>query len=83
MNFTSWIIIFFIIAALYLCYKYQKVDKIMTKKIIKKNNYKKIREDVSPHMYYSAGPFDEYIWNYPDQGGKSIKSQRSKYVGTY
>ena len=80
---SSLIIILFIIAGFYLINKYQQVQK--KPKVISKlelpelkkpsrNNYMANR-DIIPYMTYSAGPFDESIWRYPDQGGKTITSQ--------
>ena len=73
------LIIVIAIAAIYLMYKYMNVkkDKSITKPFKKEYSYGNFREAM-PHMYYAAGPFDEYIWGYPNHGGKTIKSQTAK-----
>ena len=84
---TSLIIIFLLFAVFYLVYKYQQIGKNNIK-IIKapkqlpkrKNNYMSHR-DIMPHMTYSAGPFDEYMWKYPENGGNTITSQTASPYG--
>lgn len=81
MNFGTFVIIFIFIAIIYLYYKYKKIENYKEptiKKIQPKKIYnKQCGREALPHMTYSAGPFDEYIWGYPCNGGKSIKSQRA------
>lgn len=80
------IIIFLIIAVFFLLYKYNKIEK--KTKVIKvpvpikpkRNNYM-AKRDVMPHMTYSAGPFDESMWRYPEIGGKTIISQAANPQG--
>ena len=82
MEFTNWIIIFIFIALIYLYYKYQKIEKYestktyYTKPIKRMRTYTFPHHDMIKHMTYSAGPFDHSIWEYAEQGGKSIKSQK-------
>jgi hypothetical protein len=77
------IIILFVIVGFYLLSKYNQPEKkprVINKPkklpVIKQRpkNYRENR-DIMSHMIYRAGPFDESIWRYPEQGGKTIKSQ--------
>lgn len=82
MDFSTCIIIFILIAFIYLYYKYQKIekydDKISNVAPVqrKTRTYTFPHHNMIKHMTYSAGPFDETIWSHGGQGGKSIKAQR-------
>jgi hypothetical protein len=83
---SSLIIIFLIFAVLFLLYKYQQINK--KNKIVKVTRPRRPKQktymnnrNVMPHMTYSAGPFDETIWNYPHHGGKTITSRKASPRG--
>ncbi len=90
---NSPIIIIATILVLYLFYiRYYNVEKYDDTNNVHMTNQVQQNDlpdypDILPGMLYPASPFDDSMWGYPYNGGKTIKSQRAKsipkYIGPY